>query len=164
MRELASLILAEKELYGAGIELTPFMKGYIAATAAVPILNLPDDTEWYDNWHTLVVRPMPFKQSLVRPATGPLTEQRALWLSGVTGLQMPVVIDWQSAKPHKLGHHAREVIIHELAHKIDLQVDDAANGYPPLHENMDGKAWYDAFHSAYTSLQTCLQRPHWSYN
>ncbi len=160
LRELASRLLAEKQLLGAGIELTSTMRAYIAAEACLPILKLPDDLDWYDNWHTLVVRPTPWKTPLDGPVTGPLTEQREVTLAGVTSLQWPVVIDWQSAKPHKLGHHARQVIIHELAHKIDLQVDDAANGQPPLHADMDPKAWYDAFKSAFDDLNHCLARPH----
>ncbi len=160
LRELASRLLAEKQLLGTGIELTPSMRAYIAAEACLPILNLPDDLDWYDNWHTLVVRPTPWKAPMNGPATGPLTEQREVALAGVTSLQWPVIIDWQSAKPHKLGHHAHQVIIHELAHKIDLQVDDAANGYPPLHPDMDGKAWYDAFKAAFDDLNRCVQHSH----
>jgi len=160
LRLVASRLLTEKEFYGAGMMLTPFQQAYLAATACIPVLALPDDLAWYDNWHTLIVRPTPFRQTLPGPARGPLTEQRELTLAGLTGLQMPVIVDWQSARPRKLGHHAHQVIIHELAHKIDLQVDDAANGFPPLHPDMDGKAWYDAFRQAFDDLNRCIQRPH----
>lgn len=160
LRELASRLLAEKQFLGAGIALTPFMRAYIATEACLPILNLPDDLDWHDNWHTLVVRPTPWTAPVHDPEVGPLTEQRHVTLAGVTSLQWPVVIDWQSARPHKLGHHAHQVIIHELAHKIDLQVDDAANGYPPLHADMDGKAWYAAFKKAFDDLNECVNRPH----
>ena len=159
LRELASRLLAEKQLLGSGIELTPTMRAYIGAEASLPLLGLPDDLDRYDNWHTLVVRPTPWKAPMNGPALGPLTEQRDVTLAGVTSLQWPVIIDWQNARPHRLGHHARQVIIHELAHKIDLQVDDAANGYPPLHADMDSKAWFDAFQQAFDDLNRCIQRP-----
>ena len=159
LRLLASRLLDEKVIVGVGMTLPPFQKAYIATEACVPILNLPDDLDWYDNWHQITVRPTPWRQPMERVLTGPLTEQREVTLGGVTSLQWPVVIDWQSAHPHRLEHHARQVIIHELAHKIDLQVDDAANGFPPLHEDMDAKAWYEAFKSAFDDLNHCIQRP-----
>ncbi len=160
LRELASRLLAQKEFYGAGMTLTPFQQAYIAATACIPVLALPDDLAWYDNWHTLVVQPTPFRQQMSRPLSGPLAEQRAVTLAGLTGLQLPVIVDWQHARPHNLGHHANEVVIHELAHKIDLQVDDAANGQPPLHPDMNPKDWYDAFKPAFDDLNRCTRRPH----
>ncbi len=159
LRLLASRLLDEKVIVGAGMTLTPFQKACIATEACVPILNLPDDLDWYDNWMQLTVRPTPWRMPTGGVQTGPLTEQREVTLAGVTSLQWPVVIDWQSARPHKLGHHARQVIIHELAHKIDLQVDDAANGFPPLHEDMDGKTWHDAFQHAFDDLNHCIRRP-----
>ena len=36
------------------------------------------------------------------------------------------------------------VVVHEMAHKLDMQNGDA-NGFPPLHSGMCPSAWYDAF-------------------
>ena len=43
-------------------------------------------------------------------------------------------------------------MIHEFAHKLDMQNGDA-NGFPPLHPGMDLKAWTEAFSVGFEDLQ-----------
>ena len=43
------------------------------------------------------------------------------------------------------------VVIHELAHKLDM-LDGAANGCPPLHAGMSPQRWAAVFSAAYDDL------------
>ena len=43
------------------------------------------------------------------------------------------------------------VVIHEMAHKLDMLNGDA-NGFPPLHAEMDGARWYRVFSEAFEHL------------
>jgi len=43
-------------------------------------------------------------------------------------------------------------VIHEFAHKLDMLNGDA-NGFPPLHRDMDSKAWAEAFSSGFEDIQ-----------
>jgi Mlc titration factor MtfA (ptsG expression regulator) len=44
------------------------------------------------------------------------------------------------------------LVIHEFAHKLDMQ-NGEPNGFPPLHRDMDMKAWTEVFHAAFDDLQ-----------
>lgn len=59
LRDLASRLLAEKEMSTAGdLELTAGMQVDIAIQACLPILNL--GLEWYRGWSSIVVYPGEF--------------------------------------------------------------------------------------------------------
>jgi hypothetical protein len=53
-----------------------------------------------------------------------------------------------AAGTHRDGYN---VVIHELAHKLDL-LDGGANGHPPLHRGMSDRAWAQALGEAYDDL------------
>jgi hypothetical protein len=43
------------------------------------------------------------------------------------------------------------VVIHEFAHKLDMRSGEP-NGFPPLHEGMDSRAWKRDFSAAYADF------------
>lgn len=49
----------------------------------------------------------------------------------------------------KPGHN---VVIHEMAHKLDMLNGDA-NGFPPLHRRMDRRVWTRVFSGAWDRLR-----------
>ncbi|MEX2354184.1 MAG: M90 family metallopeptidase, partial [Gammaproteobacteria bacterium] len=57
----------------------------------------------------------------------------------------PVIVSWADITRSRRGHN---VIIHEMAHKLDM-LDGDANGRPPLHKDMNPQAWTAAFSEAY---------------
>jgi len=152
LRELTLLFLAEKSFSGAqGLALSDAMRVAIAAQACLPILNLGLD--WYDDWVGVIVYPGDFR---VRrrdiDASGVVHE----WDDALAGEAMPggpVVLSWDSAA------HAREmnIVIHEFAHKLDMRNGDA-DGLPPLHADMDRRAWTAAFQVAYSGFCDALER------
>lgn len=151
LRELTLLFLAEKSFTGAqGLALSDAMRVAIAAQACLPILNLGLD--WYDDWVGVIVYPGDFR---VRrrdiDASGVVHE----WDDALAGEAMPggpVVLSWDSAA------HATEmnIVIHEFAHKLDMRNGDA-DGLPPLHADMDHRAWYAAFQVAYDGFRDALE-------
>jgi hypothetical protein len=45
-----------------------------------------------------------------------------------------------------------QVLIHELAHKLDM-LDGYSNGHPPLHASMDHQVWHDTLEAAYLHIK-----------
>ncbi|MBP5133710.1 zinc-dependent peptidase, partial [Pseudomonas protegens] len=55
------------------------------------------------------------------------------------------------------GWEAYNLVIHELAHKLDMLNGDA-NGLPPLHSDMRVSEWAQVMQSAYDDLNHQLDR------
>jgi Mlc titration factor MtfA (ptsG expression regulator) len=64
-----------------------------------------------------------------------------------------VVLSWDAAA------HATDmsVVIHEFAHKLDM-TNGEADGMPPLHADMDRRAWSEAFRVAYEGFCDAVER------
>ena len=152
LRELTLLFLAEKAFSGTqGLEPSDAMRVAIAAQASLLILNLGLD--WYDDWVGIVVYPGDFR---VRRRDVDDTGVVHEWNDTLAGEAMPggpVVLSWDSAA------HATEmnVVVHEFAHKLDMR-NGAADGLPPLHADMDRRAWHDAFRVAYDGVCDAIDR------
>jgi MtfA peptidase len=150
LRVLATLLLREKSLEPVqGLKFTDGMRALLAAHACLPILNLGLD--WYTGWHSFVIYPglfMPERQSV--DAAGVVHRQRHV-LAGESWQRGPLILSWedvmQTGDPP--GHN---VVIHECAHKLDIQ-NGEANGFPPLHADMNPARWSQIFQSAYVYLQ-----------
>jgi Mlc titration factor MtfA (ptsG expression regulator) len=146
LRDTASLFLYEKFMEAArGMVLTETVRARIACEAAIPILNL--DLDYYHAFYSVIVYRDPF---LVRDAwrdeagvvhTGEEARAGEAWLRG------PVVISWEDVISRGHGYN---VIIHEMAHKLDM-LDGSANGRPPLHRGMDQARWTAAFSEAFAA-------------
>ena len=70
----------------------------------------------------------------------------------------PVILSWANVLDagKRPGHN---VVIHEMAHKLDLQ-NGVANGFPPLHRGMDLRGWTQVFSGAWERLgEEHRQRP-----
>ena len=72
-------------------------------------------------------------------------------LAGEAWGRGPVILSWADVQDigQKPGHN---VVIHEMAHKLDMLNGDA-NGFPPLHRRMDRRVWWRVFSSAWDRLQ-----------
>jgi len=164
LRLLASEILRTKKLIAVkGMVFSDEIKVMIATQAAVLVFGFEtakegSGLEWIRNWQQIIVYPMPFlngRESFVSP-NGILVNQVA-FESGETHYQGGIVIDWNDDEPHPLRANANQVLMHEMAHKLDM-LDGDTNGHPPLHADMNEKVWFDAFENAFELLSLQVEK------
>jgi len=151
LRVLAEEFLCEKSIEGqGGLQLSEPMQLLIAAQACVPVLNLGLD--WYDGWVSVLVYPDTFVTNHEYRDGAGVVHRRPRELIGESWQRGPVVLSWQ----HVAGRYDEgNVVVHEFAHKLDLQ-NGVANGMPPLHANMQRQAWTDVMSAAFDDLHRRL--------
>jgi len=150
LQELAILILYQKEFMGAsGLMVTQPMTLSIALQASLPVLNL--GLVGYQGWTTVIVYPAGFapRRQITDKYGVEHTVQSSL--SGEAWQRGPVVLSWDETEHGGIidGHN---LVIHEFAHKLDMQ-NGVANGFPPLHVDMDSGEWVEAFSDGYEDFQ-----------
>ena len=149
LRVLTDAFLRSKSLEGAGgFELDEESCVVVAAQACIPILELGIDA--YAGWRSVVVYPGGFVSRGTSVDETGIEHEWEEPRSGEAWSHGPVVLSWEdvAASGHLEGYN---VVIHEMAHKLDMLNGDA-NGFPPLHAEMDGAAWHRAFSEAYEDL------------
>lgn len=157
LKRLAILFLHSKSLEGIGeLQITTEMRLFIALQACLPILNL--GLNWYNGWISVVVYPGAFsRQSSEMDEYGVMHQGRAN-LSGESWQRGPVILSWNDIV-HRGDIDGRNVVIHEFAHKLDMQ-NGRANGLPPLHKGMSVNQWAEVFSKAYADFQLRLEYHH----
>lgn len=151
LKALAERFVRRKSIEGAqGLEIEAWMEAEIAAQACLPILGL--DIDYYRGWRSLIVHPGGF---LVRHSyededgvVHEVCEERIgeAWDEG------PVIVSWEDIDASRRGgEEGVNVIIHELAHKLDA-LNGTTNGMPPLHRDMDPVRWSSDWSEAYEAL------------
>jgi Mlc titration factor MtfA (ptsG expression regulator) len=157
--ENSVLFLQDKHLTALpGVELHKEDCLFLAALAQLPLLNL-GDLNWYQGFHEIVLYPGDFvSPQRHRDASGIEHEWKGEH-SGEAWSQGPVILAWPGVLSS--GHwNAYNLVIHELAHKLDM-LNGSANGQPPLHSDMRASDWASAMQSAYDHLNQHLDRhPH----
>ena len=156
--ELAILFLHKKVFEGAGgFSVTQPMQLIIALQACVPILKLGLDG--YDGWLSVIVYPYGFSPK--RVVTDEFGVQHSVQsnLSGEAWQRGPVVLAWNDTE-HAGIIDGNNLVIHEFAHKLDMQTGNA-NCFPPLHADMDSTIWFDAFSKGFKDFQNkCARNKH----
>ena len=150
LRVLATFLLHEKALEPVqGLELTGSMQARLALHACLPILNL--GVRWYRGWHAIVVYPGLFAPKREYVDEAGVVHKTHAPLEGEAWERGPVILSWEAVAEagHPPGHN---VVIHEMAHKLDM-LNGEPNGLPPLHPRMSRRAWSKAFDSAYRELE-----------
>jgi MtfA peptidase len=153
LRGLASILLGEKTLVMVqGVSLTQNQRHLLAALAALPILNL--DIDWYEGFREIIIYPGEFVPGHEEVDELGVVHVRREPLSGEAWLRGPVILSWPDveASTELDGYN---VVIHEFAHKIDMQ-DGHANGMPPLHWDMQPQTWSSTFLAAFEHLNARL--------
>ena len=150
----AILFLHHKRLTALpGVVLDELDRLTLAAMAELPLLHLTD-LDWYQGFHEIVLYPDDFvSPQRHRDATGIEHEWDAEH-SGEAWLQGPVILAWPGVQSSG-GWDAYNLVIHELAHKLDMLNGDA-NGLPPLHRDMRQSDWAEAMQSVYDELNARL--------
>lgn len=153
LREAALRFLATRNFESDGrLVPAPDLRLRIAALAALPVLELGDD--WYDDWRTVVVFPGEFVRARDEvDAAGVIHEWEEL-LSGESWDLGPVFLSALDVAASGLGS-GYNVVIHEMAHKLDMRNGDA-DGFPPLHPAMSRAAWTERMSDGFQRLNARL--------
>lgn len=146
---LATLFLHDKSFEPVqGLLLTDADRYWIAAQACLPILGL--GLEWYDDWRGIVIYPYDFVGGHAEIDDAGVIHEHDMLQTGESWQHGPVILSLPEVR--NSGHcDGNNVVIHELAHKLDMLNGDA-NGYPPLHRNMSSETWSRVFQAAYDDL------------
>ena len=159
LRETSVLFLQDKALNPLqGVDLDTEGRLLLAAQAQLPLLHL-SELNWYQGFHEIVLYPDDFvSPQRHRDASGVEHEWDAEH-SGEAWQQGPIILAWPGVLASG-GWEGYNLVIHELAHKLDM-LNGNANGLPPLHSNMRVSDWASAMQHAYDDLNRHLDRnPH----
>ncbi len=64
-----------------------------------------------------------------------------------------MILSWASIEEELAGDRVgRNLILHEFSHKLDM-LNGRANGFPPLHPEMDLQRWSRVLNQAFIRLQ-----------
>jgi Mlc titration factor MtfA (ptsG expression regulator) len=150
LRGLATLFLHRKSIEPVeGVELDDADRVLLATHACLPILKLGLD--WYDGWHSVIVYPAAFIPRHSHMDDAGVVHQSDAVLSGVAWGRGPVILSWEDVL-HIGETPGHNVVIHEMAHKLDMLNGDA-NGFPPMHRRMDHRVWWKVFSNAWDRLK-----------
>ena len=146
LRELAILFLHEKRFSAAhGLTLTDPMRLHVAVQACTPILNL--GIEYYRGWSEIIIYPAGFVPRHQYTDELGIVHQGDEPYAGEAWLQGPVILSWADIAEAEYPDGVN-VVIHEFAHKLDM-LNGGANGYPPLHKEMNRQMWVQVMSVAY---------------
>jgi Mlc titration factor MtfA (ptsG expression regulator) len=155
LRDLALLFSNDKAFEAAGdVGLDDSIRLTIALQACLPILNLGLD--WYRGWYAIILYPEEFV-----PQREWVDEDGVVWvarvpMSGEAWEQGPVILSWADVQAGGV-RDGFNVVVHELAHKLDMR-NGAANGHPPLHAGMSDSRWAQVLAEAYEDLSERVDR------
>ncbi|MBO2930138.1 M90 family metallopeptidase [Metapseudomonas otitidis] len=154
LRERSVLFLAEKHLSLLGdLQLDARERLLLAAQAQLPLLHL-EELGWYQGFHELVIYPDDFVSPQRHRDSAGVVHEWDDERSGEAWHQGPVVLAWPGIQASG-GWEGYNLVIHELAHKLDMLNGDA-NGLPPLHRDMRQSDWAEAMQSVYDELNARL--------
>lgn len=154
LRALTEQFLAAKSFDGAaGLAVTDAMRGHIAVRACLPVLNLGLD--WYDGWSGIVVYPADFRVHEEYEDEIGVVHRGQADLCGQSIARGPMVLSWEAIEHPPAPD--QDLVIHECAHKLDTQ-NGPADGFPPLPEGLNARAWTNDFSAAFEALVRQLER------
>ncbi len=146
LKDLAILFCHRKSFEGAqGLVVNHEMAMVIALQACLPILEL--GLESYGGWISVIVYPSGFAPEYSFVDEYGVTHHVKSELSGEAWQQGPVLLAWDDAL-RTSGPDGCNLVIHEFAHKLDMQ-NGKANGFPPLHPDMNADSWSSIFSRGY---------------
>lgn len=129
LQHRAAWLLASKTFTGVhGFEVTEAVALSIALQAALPILEL--DVRLYEGWTEIIVYPGGFLIPRQHIEDSGVVHDYLEEASGESWEGGPVVLSWEAVDA--ADSSAVNVVIHEFAHKLDLQAA-GPEGMPDLH-------------------------------
>ena len=147
LRVLAEAFLAGKSIEtSGGLDMHPRLAAALAMQACLPVLNLGLD--WYRGWRTVLVYPADFVAQHEYVDEDGVVHRIEHELSGEAWRDGPVILSSEGVEDGLLGEYADNLVIHEMAHKLDMS-NGVANGMPALHVDMARTDWTAALSDAY---------------
>lgn len=154
-------LLARKSfISGSGFQFTDAMALKIATMACVPVLHL--GLNWYRRWRTIIIYEGGFIANRPYRSSDGVVHAKGPALSGEAWFRGPLILSWEAVNEsgaHAYNGQASNVVIHEVAHKLDM-LRDGANGAPPMHPDMRSGEWHTIFTAAWDRLQKDFQNKH----
>lgn len=154
LRAMTFRFLAQKNFTaGGGFQFSDAMGLKIATMACVPVLYLGLD--WYRRWRTIILYEGVFVPNRPHRTEDGIVHVQGPALSGEAWFRGPVILAWDAvchSGAQASSGKASNVVIHEVAHKLDM-LRDGANGAPPMHPEMRSGEWHRVFSAAWHSLQ-----------
>jgi MtfA peptidase len=157
LRLLTTLFLHEKEFFGIrDFQVSDEVQLQIGVQACLLILNL--DLDCYRGWRSIIIYPDSFLVPREETDEAGIVHTGRDLLAGESWEGGPVVISWADCAPgaHPYGS-GTNVVIHEFAHKLDMQ-NGVPNGLPPLQRGMEAAAWSAAFSAAFATITARVER------
>lgn len=132
-----------------GFELDSLKSARIALLFCLPVLEL--GIEWLDGFHEVLIYPTPFVVDDEWEDDIGLVHNQRIVQSGQSWQQGPIVLNWVDIRD-SFDASGFNLIIHEVAHKLDMRNGDRASGIPliPLREVA---GWEHDLHAAMENIQ-----------
>ncbi|MCO4156865.1 DgsA anti-repressor MtfA [Citrobacter amalonaticus] len=147
---LAERFLLQKRLVALqGFELDSLKSARIALLFCLPVLEL--GIEWLDGFHEVLIYPAPFVVDDEWEDDIGLVHNQRVVQSGQSWQQGPIILNWLDIQD-SFDASGFNLIIHEVAHKLDMRNGDRASGIPliPLREVA---SWEHDLHAAMNNIQ-----------
>lgn len=110
-----------------GFELDPLKNSRIALLFCLPVLEL--GIEWLDGFHEVLIYPAPFIVDDEWEDDIGLVHNQRMVQSGQSWQQGPIILNWLDIQD-SFDASGFNLIIHEVAHKLDTRNGDRASGVP----------------------------------
>lgn len=140
LRELATLFLVEKSVVSGAtggvyqLEVTPFMRVLVAAQACVLLIgrgaSVAEAISEYDGFENVVIHPDDFPRTYDYEDEDGVVHRLHEPIAGESWDGGPVLLSWPAVEAG-YAESGMALVIHEFAHKIDLN-DGLIDGIPPL--------------------------------
>lgn len=150
LSQLAARFLQQKRLVPLqGLHLEPVQNARIAMLFCLPVLEL--GFEWLDGFHEVLIYPAPFVVDDEWEDDIGLVHSQRVVQSGQSWQQGPIVLNWLDIQD-SFDASGFNLIVHEVAHKLDVRNGDRASGIPliPLREVA---GWEHDLHAAMDNIQ-----------
>lgn len=157
---LAERFLQTKCITCLGVRPSRRQLGWMALQACLPILNLGLD--WYRNFYEVILLPDAVEREEPVWLDNELMGVEASAHLGEAWEQGPVVLVWPEVL-HDGQWDGYHLLIHELAHKLDMLAGGTANGMPPERPGVAIAQWQPALEAGFRRACQQLEtgQPYW---
>ena len=165
LRRLAEHFIDRKQFTGAhGLEVTDAMAVAVAAQACLPLLHWGKPAQalgWYGDFVTIVVHSGAVVARRRTTDEAGVVHHYDEHLVGEAMERGPVMLSWSDVDAAgQSAAHGTNVVVHEFAHKLDMQ-SGTADGCPPLPAGFMGTRttraahalWWQAWQPAYDNFR-----------
>ncbi|MGU3415422.1 DgsA anti-repressor MtfA [Enterobacteriaceae bacterium C34A] len=150
LTQLADRFLHQKRLVPLqGLELSPEQNARIAMLFCLPVLAL--GLEWLDGFHEVLIYPAPFVVDDEWEDDIGLVHSQRVVQSGQSWQQGPIVLNWLDIQD-SFDASGFNLVVHEVAHKLDARNGDRANGVPFVALR-EVAGWEHDLHAAMNNIQ-----------